>query len=82
MTKATKIFLWGFGLVQVLFLVWVIGASVDGGQAAQEYGTKAEREAAEVGTAIGVALVIGFWMVVDVIMGVCYGVWKLATRSK
>jgi ABC-type phosphate transport system permease subunit len=40
------------------------------------------REAGNAGKAIGAALVIVFWMVVDVILGVTYGVYRLATRSR
>lgn len=36
--------------------------------------------ATEVGTAIGAGLVIAFWAVVDIILGVSYGVYKLARR--
>ena len=36
--------------------------------------------ASDVGKGIGVAFIIVFWMIVDVILGVCYGVHKLATR--
>jgi hypothetical protein len=38
--------------------------------------------AGKAGTAIGIALIIIFWMVVDVILGITYGVYKLATRSR
>jgi len=36
--------------------------------------------ASDAGKGIGAALIIVFWMVVDVILGVSYGVYKLATR--
>jgi hypothetical protein len=36
--------------------------------------------AAKTGTAIGAALIIVLWMISDVILGVSYGVYKLATR--
>lgn len=39
-------------------------------------------DAGNAGKAIGVGLVIVFWMVVDVILGVTYGVYRLATRSR
>ncbi len=38
--------------------------------------------AGDVGKGIGIALVIVFWMVVDVILGVSYGVYRLATRDR
>ena len=38
--------------------------------------------AGEAGKGIGIALIIVFWMVVDVILGVSYGVYRLATRDR
>ena len=83
--------MWVFLAVQVLFLAWVItgAASSRGipaychqGNHAAYVGVKGCTSAAQAGTAIGVAAVIVFWMVVDVILGVSYGVYKLATRSR
>jgi hypothetical protein len=47
----------------------------------QHYGG-ALNDAGTAGKAIGVGLVIVFWMIVDVILGVSYGVYRLATRSR
>ena len=38
--------------------------------------------AGNVGKGVGIALVIIFWMVVDVILGISYGVYRLATRNR
>src|SRR5579859_1458050 len=85
--KKRRVFLWIFLAVQALFLFWVIGGSVSGHSAAahchDQYLTHAQcASAGNAGTAIGVVLVIVFWMVVDVILGVSYGVYKLATRGR
>jgi hypothetical protein len=37
-------------------------------------------DAGDVGKGIGAAIIIAFWMVVDVILGIGYGVYKLARR--
>lgn len=42
----------------------------------------AMNDAGTAGKAIGIGLIIAFWMVVDVILGVSYGVYKLATRNR
>jgi len=47
----------------------------------QHYGG-ALNDAGTAGKAIGIGLVIAFWCVVDVILGVSYGVYKLATRNR
>jgi len=39
-------------------------------------------DAGNVGKGLGAAVIIIFWMVVDVILGVSYGVYRLATRGR
>lgn len=71
--KKKRVFLWFFLAVQALFVVWlVMGLSTadTGGDAAKE-----------AGTAIGAMLVFGLWVGVDFILGVGYGIYKLATRK-
>lgn len=85
--RRRRVFLWVFLAVQALFLFWVIGGAASGGSAAahchDQVLTHAQcASASSAGTAIGVVLVIVFWMVVDVILGVSYGVYKLSTRSR
>jgi len=38
-------------------------------------------DAGTAGMAIGAGLIVAFWMVVDVILGISYGIYKLARRS-
>ena len=94
--KRRRIFLWVFLAIQALFVIWVIaGAASGGGIHAQAVAWCHAHPDANVsfsdcvslygggskaGTAIGVGLIIVFWAVVDVILGVSYGVWKLAAR--
>lgn len=66
-------FLWFFLAVQALFIVWLVF-----GLATANTGGD---EAKEVGTAIGAALVFALWVGVDFILGVGYGIYKLATRK-
>lgn len=71
--KKHHVFLWFFLTIQAIFVVWIIGGmstANTGGDAAKE-----------VGTAIGVALIFGLWMGVDFILGLTYGIYKLATRK-
>ena len=78
--KKRHVFLWIFLAIQVLFIIWLItgGASADHGVT---HCTGPDcKGATEAGSAIGIGLIIVFWMVVDVILGVTYGVYKLATR--
>lgn len=80
--KRRRIFLWFFLAVQVIFIIWLI----TGGVAADHNVTHCVGQyckgASEAGSAIGIGLIIVFWMVVDVILGVSYGVYRLATRPR
>jgi Protein of unknown function (DUF2510) len=40
------------------------------------------QEAGNLGKGIGIALIIVLWAVVDIILGITYGVYRLATRSR
>lgn len=39
-------------------------------------------DAGNVGKGIGAALIVVFWVVVDMILGITYGVYRLATRDR
>lgn len=81
--KKRRIFLWVFLAVQVLFIIWIIaGLSGASGDAA-DCGSLSQADcnaAEDIGTGIGVALVVGFWLAVDFLMAVTYGVYRLASR--
>lgn len=71
------VFLILFLTVQALFAFWIIG-----GIASQEPCEPGYQDACDVGTGIGVFIIVTFWVMVDVILGVSYGVYKLATRNR
>jgi hypothetical protein len=82
--KKKRIFLWFFMAVQVLFIIWIIagaggssGDATDCGSLSQETCNDAE----DIGTGIGVAIVIVFWVVVDFLLAVIYGIYRLAKRN-
>ncbi|MFJ9666350.1 hypothetical protein ACIRPP_17315 [Streptomyces sp. NPDC101219] len=84
--KRRRVFLWVFLAVQILFLVWVIwGASTASGTPEACRGRTGDdlrlcNDASDVGTTIGVGLVIALWAAVDVILGFTYLVYRLASR--
>jgi hypothetical protein len=81
--KKHRVFLWVFLAVQGLFILWIIlGASSANGTPSDCGTLDADtcNGAEAVGATIGVALVVGLWMVVDFLMGVTYGVYRLAKR--
>jgi hypothetical protein len=69
--------------VQLAFIAWIISGVSSASHAAAgcQYLTAAQcANAAGAATAIGVGLIVALWAAVDVILGIGYGVWKLATR--
>lgn len=82
--KKKRVFMWVYLLINVLFLVWVIaGASSGAGQPTDCGGLDAQtcNDASDAGTAIGVALIVVFWAIVDVILALGYVVVRLARRG-
>ena len=84
--KRRRVFLWVFLAVQVLFLIWVIsGAASGSGTPAECRGRTGDdlalcEDAGDVGTTIGVGLVIALWAAADIILGITYFVFRLAGR--
>jgi hypothetical protein len=85
-SRKRRVFMWIFLAIQILFLIWVIGGAAAGHNSGQSgCGTldaQTCQSAADAGTAIGVGIVIAFWVAVDMILGISYGIYRLATRPK
>ena len=87
--KKKRIFLWVFLLVQAIFIYWIVAgtASADLPDCTALTGSayddcNLEATAGGIGTGIGVMLVVGVWMVVDFLLAVGYGVYRLAKRPE
>lgn len=80
MSTGTKVFLWIFAVVQVIFLVWIIGAGIDTAVQGEKLPSEAEQDAYEAGGAIGMAIVAIFWIAVDVMMGLGFAAWQVGKR--
>jgi hypothetical protein len=82
--KKRRIFLWFFLAVQALFIIWIIaGIASASGQPSDCQGLSAKtcNDATDVGTGIGVAVIVILWMVVDFLLAVIYGVYRLARHT-
>jgi hypothetical protein len=82
--KKRRVFLWFFLIVQVLFIIWIIGGASTGAGTPEDCGSlDAEtcNAASDIGTSIGVAMIVVLWVVVDFLLAVIYGVYRLAKRS-
>ena len=74
-----RIFMWVILAINALFLLWVILAVNTGESCSGKTGDALTTcQAGQVGTGIGVALVIFLWVAADVILGVIY----LVTRRR
>ncbi len=82
--KKRRIFLWFFLAVQLLFVLW-IGAGLttvnDPNTCDPSLSQSACDAAAGVGAGLALTFMIGSWMVVDFLLGVIYGVYRLAKRT-
>ncbi len=72
-----KIFKWLFIGFNILMLIWLIGG-VGSATESMEGMKGAERAGAEIGTGIGVMLIISMWVMGDIILGL----FVLFTRPK
>jgi Protein of unknown function (DUF2510) len=81
--KKKPIFLWFFLLVQVAFIVWAVSAAVRGAgtpDACAGLTTRTCNDLKNVGTGLGVFLIVICWMIVDFLLGVGYAIYRLARR--
>ncbi|MBC9728819.1 hypothetical protein [Streptomyces sp. TRM68367] len=87
MKRPRRIFLWIFLLVQLLFVIWIItGVNAASDDPSCEGLTGEDlricEEAGDVGTALGVGLIIALWAAVDIILGITYGIYRLSRRPR
>ncbi|MGW7451271.1 hypothetical protein [Streptomyces sp. NPDC054787] len=86
--RPRRVFLWVFLALQLLFLVWVIAglnnADDDPASCAGLTGDELQlcRDAGDVGSVIGLSLLIALWAAVDVILGITYGIYRLSRRQR
>ncbi len=79
--KKRRVFLWVFLTIQALFIVWIVAAIASSGPSdCNGLDAQTCQDASNTGTAIGVSLVIVFWAIVDIILGISYGIYRLAKR--
>lgn len=80
--KRRRVFMWFFIAVQLLFLAGIVGGvSSANPEDCGSLSAQMCQDATEVGTAIGVAIIIALWVAVDLILGVTYAIYRLARRS-
>jgi len=78
--KQHRVFLWSFLAVQAVFAAWIIGGIITSAHGAGQYAAGDERNAYEVGSMLGAGLVVFFWAVADVILGI--GRWIVLSSRK
>lgn len=73
-----KIFKWLFILFNVLMALWVIGGFLTVGDVVTTAQSDAEQAGAAIGATLGMGMLLGFWVVGDIILGLLV----LFTRPK
>jgi len=90
MRKKRRIFLWVFLAIQALFILWLvvgIASSATGATAycrthpSQYISYEACLDLHNTGTGIGAAAIVVFWVVVDILVGGGYAIYRLAKRA-
>lgn len=78
-----RVFPWVFLAVQVFFLVWVIaGGHNAAGTNCNGLSANSCDTARQVGTTIGVGLIIAFWAAVDIILGITYLLFRITRKGR
>lgn len=81
--KKKRIFMWFFLAVQVLFIIWLIAGISGSSGDATDCGSLSQQtcnDAEDVGTGIGIALILILWVVVDFLLFIPWVIVKLARR--
>lgn len=81
--KKKRIFMWFFLAVQVLFIIWLIAGIGSSSGDATDCGSLSQQtcnDAEDVGTGIGVILILVLWAFVDFLLFIPWVVIKLARR--
>lgn len=78
-----RVFLWIFLTVQVLFLLILAFGARTGARAPTDCGTLNMQDcndAQNIATTLGVGFLVVIWGTVDIILGITYGIYRLASR--
>ena len=81
--RKKRVFLWVFLAIQALFIAWLVAGIAGASGTPTDCGTLDAatcNDAESVGTGVAVAMVVVFWMAVDFLLGVGYGIYRLAKR--
>jgi hypothetical protein len=77
--KRRRVFPWVFLAVQVLFLIWIISGGVSAsGNCDGKTGDvlQACQSGTQLGASLGITLIIFLWMAVDVILTICWLIFR------
>lgn len=73
--RRRHLFRWVFLAIQALFLIWIIAGGTSAANDKSSCGTLSDQtchDAAAAGAGIGIFLIIVFWAMVDIILGITY----------
>ena len=80
--KRRRVFLWVFLTLQALFILWIVTGTLSSGSGGcQGLSTQACHDASTAGHGVAVALQVIVWIVVDFLVALTYGIYRLARRT-
>lgn len=75
--KKRRIFRWVFLAIQALFLIWIItGLNSSEPGCGPNLSAEACQAAQGIGAGIAIALIVGLWIAVDLILGITYLIFR------
>jgi uncharacterized membrane protein YhaH (DUF805 family) len=80
--RKRRVFLWFFLAIQIIFIVWLISAGVSTDHSVTHCVGQYCKGATEAGSAIGIGLIVVFWVIVDFLVTIPWVVYRLATRNR
>jgi hypothetical protein len=78
--RKRRVFLWVFLAVQALFILWIVTGATASSSPCHGLSAHACADAANAGHGIAIAAQVIVWVVVDFLLAVTYGIYRLARR--
>jgi hypothetical protein len=78
--RKRRVFLWVFLAVQVLFIIWIVSGTTVGNTPCRGLTAHGCADVGDTAHGIAIAVQVIVWVVVDFLLAVTYGIYRLARR--
>jgi uncharacterized membrane protein len=79
--KHRRIFLWVFLALQAIFILWIVTGMATRTGATQGLSTQGSHDVSTAAHGLAIALQVIVWIVVDFLVALTYGIYRLARRT-